>query len=291
MTVEAAVVGTPFLDVVFEGMPRVPAIGEEVVGRSLHVVPGGSAIQAIGLARLGIAVALVAPRGRDVGGRVIGEVLDREGVAWIGPDTERTPTTAVLSTGDGAAMATAPGAGEADVATVESLHPARVVLSLGRAELRPPGVPACFVTGSVELEAGATIPPSADPERDLLVLNGSEAEALTGRRDPDEAARSLADRLAAVFVTLGREGAIAVRGGEVARAAAPTIEIVDATGAGDLFVSAIVWGETRGLPLADALAWACLFAGLSVEAPTALAGGRRLDDLLAEGRRRGLSPP
>jgi sugar/nucleoside kinase (ribokinase family) len=49
-----AVVGAPFLDLVFEGLPRLPREGEEVVGRALHLVPGGTAIQAIGLARLGL---------------------------------------------------------------------------------------------------------------------------------------------------------------------------------------------------------------------------------------------
>jgi len=53
----------------------------------------------------------------------------------------------------------------------------------------------------------------------------------------------------------------------------------------------VVWAVLRGLALPDALAWACLFAGLSVSVPTALAGARRLDELLEEGRRRGLSPP
>ena len=52
---------TPFLDLVFEGLPRLPGAGEEVVGRALHVVPGGTAVQAIGLARLGLSVALVSP--------------------------------------------------------------------------------------------------------------------------------------------------------------------------------------------------------------------------------------
>ena len=51
------------------------------------------------------------------------------------------------------------------------------------------------------------------------------------------------------------------------------------------------WATARGLDLEAALAWACLAAGLSVAAPTALAGACRLNELLDEGRRRGFSPP
>src|SRR5207248_652902 len=61
--VDVAVVGSPFLDLTFEGLPRVPLPGEELVGRALHVAPGGTGMQAIGLARLGLSVTLVAPLG------------------------------------------------------------------------------------------------------------------------------------------------------------------------------------------------------------------------------------
>ena len=61
MMAGVAVVGAPFLDLVFEGLPRLPTAGEEVVGRALHVVPGGTTIQAIGIERLGIPATLVAP--------------------------------------------------------------------------------------------------------------------------------------------------------------------------------------------------------------------------------------
>jgi sugar/nucleoside kinase (ribokinase family) len=92
-------------------------------------------------------------------------------------------------------------------------------------------------------------------------------------------------------VTTGADGAIAASGDRLARATSPEVEVADATGAGDLFVAAFVWAERRGLDLDDALGWACLAAGLSVRAPTALDGAPQLDDLLREGRSRGLSPP
>jgi sugar/nucleoside kinase (ribokinase family) len=63
VTVELAVVGSPFLDLTFEGLERVPEVGEELVARALHVGPGGTGMQAIGASRLGVATALVASIG------------------------------------------------------------------------------------------------------------------------------------------------------------------------------------------------------------------------------------
>jgi ribokinase len=288
--VDVAVIGTPFLDLVFEGLPRLPAPGEEVVGKALHVVPGGSAIQAIGLARLGVPVALVSPRGTDPGGRVLEATLEREGVAWVGPSADDTPATAILSTPDGTAMATVTTHAEPAPEDITTLEPRLVVLSLGRTDLRPADVPACFVSGSIEIEAGVR-PPDRARRGDLLVVTRAEAEVLSGKSDPEEAANVLSRSGLTAFVTMGADGAIAVRDEEMSRATAPSVDVVDATGAGDLFVSAIVWAALRELALPSALQWACLAASLSVAAPTALAGAVRLDALMEEGRRRGLNPP
>lgn len=291
MSVDVAVVGDPFLDLVFEGLPRLPGLGEEVTGTALHVVPGGSAIQAIGLARLGLSVALVSSRGTDTGGRVIGDVFEREHVRWVGPETANTPTTAVISTPRGTAMATVAGSEEPAVLDVAATEPSRVVLSLGRTRLRPPGVPACFVTGSIEIESGVRLPGVEILEEDVLVMNAREARALTGATDLESSARTIARGGGTAVVTIGDEGALGVHGGELVKVPAVEVVPLDATGAGDLFVAALVWAMTTGLPLRPSLEWACLFAGLSVMAPTALAGARRLEELLEEGERRGLTRP
>jgi sugar/nucleoside kinase (ribokinase family) len=292
VSVDVTVVGSPFLDLVFEGLPRLPGPGEEVVGRTLHVVPGGTAVQAIGLARLGLSVALVSPKASDAGGSLLAEAFEREGIRWIGPATDRTATTAVLSAPEGTAMATATaGGGEPDAEAVAATRPMSVVLSLGRAGLRPPGVPACLVTGSIEIEAGVSLTDVPEETGDVLVMNVREATALTGERDAEAAAVALGRRAQTVIVTLGAQGAVGIQGGALARAPSPHVTPVDATGAGDLFVAAIVWARASRLPFRDALSWACLYAGLSVSAPTAVAGARHLEDLVGEGRRRGLTPP
>jgi sugar/nucleoside kinase (ribokinase family) len=291
MSVDVTVVGNPFLDLVFEGLPRLPGLGEEITGTAFHVVPGGSAIQAIGLARLGLSVALVSSRGTDNGGRLIGDLFEREHVRWLGPETANTPTTAIISTPRGTAMATVTGGEEPVVVDVAATEPSRVILSLGRAALRPPGVPGCFVTGSIEVEAGARLPETGILEDDVLVMNAREARVLTGAPDLETSARTIARRGGTAVVTIGDKGALGVHGDELVQVPAVEVVPLDATGAGDLFVAALVWAMRTGLPLRPSLQWACLFAGLSVTAPTALAGALRSEELLEEGRRRGLTPP
>lgn len=291
MSLDVAVVGSPFADLVFAGLPRLPQAGQEIVGTAFRMVPGGSAMQAIGLARLGVAVALVSPRGNDAGGRAIADVLADEGVAWVGPDADATPTTAVLIAPEGTAMATATAHDEPAVEDVAGTGASLVVLSLGRAHLRPAATPACFVSGSIEIERNVGLPEGSEIAEDVLVVNVREAEALTGADDPERAARALARGRRAAVVTMGPEGAVGVEDDLVARAAAPDVEVADVTGAGDLFVAALVWARRRGLDLEAALAWSCLAASLSVREVTALDGAPRLDELLDRGRALGLSPP
>jgi sugar/nucleoside kinase (ribokinase family) len=291
MSVDVAVVGNPYLDLVFTGLPRLPAAGEEVVGDALHTVPGGTAIHAIGLSRLGLSVVLVSARGTDLAGELLRAALDREGVRWVGPEADRTATTAILSSSEGVAMATAHGGGEVTPEEVSEVQAKRVILSLGRAGLRPPGVPACFVTGAIEIEAGTPMPSGSGEAEDIIVMNADEARALTGASDPVTAARHLARWCETAVVTLGGGGAVGVRGEEQTRVSAPDVGPLDATGAGDIFVSALVWGAARGLPLREMLGWACLSAGVSVTAPPALEGTPTLDELLEAGKRRGLTRP
>ena len=113
---------------------------------------------------------------------------------------------------------------------------------------------------------------------------------MTGRHDPVESASVLARHGPTAVVTVGEGGAVAVDGDGIVMVPAPQVEVVDATGAGDLFVAAYVWADLRGAGIEDRLRWATLYASLSVRAPTAFAGAVGLEELSREGWSRGLSP-
>ena len=287
-TFDFAVVGSPFLDLTFAGLPRVPGPGEEVVAQELHLGPGGTGMQAIGASRLGLSAALVSPIGDDPAGEVLRTMLSADGVEWIGQRNGSTPTTAILSTPDGSAMATAFDEAEPTAQDVAGVDARAFVLSLGRLPLRPPGAAVYATTGGIELDAGVDVGGVSFEGVRALIANEREASRITGADDASSAASALAADVESVVVTLGPDGAVAFEHGREVRAKAPDLDVVDTTGAGDLFVAAYVWADLRGLDIDTRIAWATLYAGLSVRAPTAFAGALRLAELLTQGERRGL---
>ena len=304
MTLDVAVVGAPFLDLTFEGLPAMPRIGEETVARALHVAPGGTGMQALGAARLGLDTGLVAPIPCDGAGAWLRTVLAGEGVQVVCGKTDENldpsnapdpgggvPVTALLSTPQGVAMATALAGAEPTREDVMGANARAIVASLGRLRLAPDGPALYAVTGTLELESvtGSVMERLASAR--ALVVNAAEATALTGQGDPESAARTLARRVPTAVVTVGGDGAVAAHEDTLARAPAPQVEVVDATGAGDLFVAAYVWADLAGASLPDRLRWASLYASLSVRAPTAYAGAVGRRGLMAEGTARGLALP
>lgn len=105
---------------------------------------------------------------------------------------------------------------------------------------------------------------------DLVVLNQEAARELLGTGGGTD---DLIQRVAAGFaplpcrlaLTLGAEGALLIeRGQTIARAAAPVVEVVDETGAGDTFTGCLIAAFLHGLPPAEALAAAVRGGSMAV---------------------------
>jgi ribokinase len=295
---EVAVIGAPFLDLTFEGLERVPNEGEELVARGLHVAPGGTGMQAIAAARLGLSVALVAPVGGSGAAKLVTEVLTAERVTLVfdssisrQDESFDIPVTALLTTPNGVAMASVLAGTEPSPAEVKSATAPAVLTSLGRLELVPPGASVYAVTGGLELDAVTPGTMRRLGAAHALILNAREASALTTLNDPTLAALELARTVPTAIVTVGATGALAAQGHDVITTSAPDLQAIDATGAGDLFAAAYVWAELRGAGLEERLAWATLYASLSTRTATALSGALHLEEFLSEGRTRGLATP
>src|SRR5215470_11278539 len=104
MPVDVVCAGSVFLDLTFEGLNELPEPGRERWATDLHEAPGGAATTAVGIARLGLSSAVVAPLGRDVPGRTVRTLLEAEGVVCAGPETRHTPVTIVVPFGGDRAM-------------------------------------------------------------------------------------------------------------------------------------------------------------------------------------------
>lgn len=279
MRVDVVCAGPVFLDLTFEGLEALPAPGEERFARDLHTTPGGAGITAIGLVRLGLSAAVVAPLGGDFAGTVLRGQLDAEGVVCAGTHAARTPVTAVLPVGDERAFATFHPAGRIERATIERLRPRAVVVPVDELELAPAGAKVYATVGQREVDRhDGRLPPRGAPPRAVLA-NRDEAVRLTGQTDVDSAALALADSAETAVVTCGAAGAVAAAAGGVVAVSAPRVEVRDTTGAGDLFVAAYVWGDLAGLPLQERLRQAAVYAALSVRTATGAGSAATLDEL------------
>ncbi|MCK5796223.1 MAG: carbohydrate kinase, partial [Deltaproteobacteria bacterium] len=84
-----------------------------------------------------------------------------------------------------------------------------------------------------------------------------------------------------VVVTLGAEGSIGLRGEKLVRQPPLRVDVVDTTGAGDVFVGGYCLGLVRGDPLERCIQLASAAAGLSVRDLGALGGLPSLEEIEA----------
>ncbi|MEO8722717.1 MAG: adenosine kinase [Sphingobium sp.] len=82
---------------------------------------------------------------------------------------------------------------------------------------------------------------------DILFSNEAEISALAGQKDFDAAVAAIAPKVPVLVSTRSEQGAIAVVGGERFTAAAvPVAQVIDTTGAGDLFAAGFLAGYIEG---------------------------------------------
>lgn len=289
MSVDLACAGRAFLDLTFVGLPELPGPGQERFASELLRSPGGSAIVAVGGARLGLSTALASPLGDDEAGRFVQAELEAEGVRVAGRRVQRTPATVVLPLdGDRSMVTFDPGAstGREELA---ALAPRAVVADLTGLDVVPEAAALYVGLGDRGGRAPGPLPAGLERARALLA-NEAEARWLTGARSPEAAIRALGEATPVVVVTLGAQGALAWVEGELLRAPGERMRVVDSTGAGDLFAAVWVWGELAGLDPETRLRYAVLYAALSVTVPTGAGSAATLERLLEEGARRGLPP-
>lgn len=89
---------------------------------------------------------------------------------------------------------------------------------------------------------------------DILFANEAEIQALAGVPHLDTAIEAVRSKVGTLVVTRSEKGALATSGDQRAEVAAePVREVVDTTGAGDLFAAGFLAGEARGLDLEGSL--------------------------------------
>lgn len=243
-------------------------------------ISGGSAANTLaGLAALGAKCAFIGQVADDQFGRVFGHDIRAGGIAFETPAREQGPPTAqclIFVTPDGQrTMNTFLGASQflpADALDEAVITSAQVLYLEGylwdpeepRRAMRR-AIAAARAAGTkiaFTLSDTFVIARYADDFRalieageiDILFANEHELAALTGIEDFDEGICHLGGKVPTVVVTRSEMGAHAYENGaHVHVAAAPVDQVIDTTGAGDLFAAGFLFGHVRGLPLATCL--------------------------------------
>jgi sugar/nucleoside kinase (ribokinase family) len=277
-------------DAIVVGPELTPEFGQvETLATDGTLTIGSSgAIFACGCARLDLATAYVGTIGDDAGGRFVLTELEHGGVDTTACRVEEgkpTGLTVVISRGEDRAILTAVGAmdaldaaevTDALLATAEHLHVTSPAL---QPRLRA-GLPDLFARARAR-GLTTSLDPGWDPAgewgaaladtlaaTDVFFPNAAEASRIAGTPadDPEAALDALAARVPTVAVKLGADGAIAADPSGRARAAAPVVDPVDATGAGDSFAAGFLRARRGELPLADQLRVAVACGSLSTRA-------------------------
>lgn len=279
------VVGSLNMDLVVH-VARAPSAGETLAGRDFATMPGGKgANQAVACARLGAAVAMVGRVGDDAHGRSLRDGLHADGI-----DATAVATLSGLHTGvamivvedDGQnRIVIAAGAnGALDEAAVDASNATIAGAAMLIVQLE---VPMASVARAIAIAHGAGVPvllnpapalaidPALWPQIAIVVVNESEAAAMTGLPVTDVASAAVAGRALRAFgagralVTLGAQGVVIADAHGERHRAAEVVAAVDTTAAGDTFIGGLAAGLVEGLSLDDAVALGQAASALCVQ--------------------------
>ncbi|ERI07131.1 ribokinase [Aneurinibacillus aneurinilyticus] len=274
------VIGSINMDLVTE-TPRVPALGETVLGSRFSTLPGGKgANQAVACARLGAEVRMVGCVGDDSFGRELMNNLQQEGVCVddVEPVTDVATGIAsiVVENGDNSIIVV-PGANHA--VTVDKVRQAEAAIREADAILLQLEIPLEAVAEAVHIASRHHVPVIVNPapatklpddvlqKITILTPNEYELGILLDKHSEEVAAfkEIMAEYPGTIVMTKGEDGAYySADEKSVAHQPGCKVEVVDTTGAGDTFNAALAVMIGRDYPLADAVRYAVAASALSV---------------------------
>ena len=270
---------------------RMPRAGETIAGSDFFTAAGGKgANQAVAAARRGVATYMIAAVGADSFGDELTRGLEAAGVDCTHVEHLAdipTGTATILRSGGDNRIVLSAGAntvrtGEDAVRSLDALAAAGAV-----------GMGSVFVAqGECDLSATAEalvrahrlgcftvfnpapacqLPAEAWQEVDLVCLNETECEAVTGILPVDDASCTAAlralEQLTAggtAVITLGGAGSAALIEDVLMQVPAQDCEVVDTTAAGDTYIGVFAAARAEGETLFECMMQASLAAGLAV---------------------------
>ena len=281
---EITVLGIFVADISFSG-PKIPSIGETILGKKYNVGPGGKGCnQAIAIARLGGNTNFISKIGKDAYGELALKTLEKNKISTeniIQDGNQQTGVAGILvdqNTGKNAINVIVGAPTSLRISEIEKQINLikRSKIFLTQLEVPKDVTLHCLKTAK---ENGCTTILNPAPASeisnefynniDFFTPNETEAEFYTGIKiTNDQEAKQAADKLLnlgikKVIITLGEKGLFYSDGKEEIYLKANSVKAIDTTGAGDAFNGGLAYGLSKEKPIKECLKLANKVAGIS----------------------------
>ncbi len=281
------VFGSLNMDITIE-CDTMPKAGETLEGRNFFTNPGGKGgNQAVAAAKLGAPTYMIARVGKDLFGGQVQSALAGYGVdcTYLSESESKNTGVAVITRceGDNRIVLSSGANHEMTARDVDTIleqvsEPQDIFVTQYECE-------SAAVIGSLHFMAAAkrrglftlfnpapakAIPSEAYPNIDLIVVNQTECEYLTGLY-PTEATscqnalnRFLAMGVGNAIITLGSRGSICRIGEKIVKIESYSVPNVDTTAAGDTYIGALASALVRGDTMDACMRFATKAAALTI---------------------------
>ena len=281
---EITVLGIFVADISFSG-PKIPSIGETILGKKYNVGPGGKGCnQAIAIARLGGNTNFISKIGKDEYGKLALKTLEKNKISTeniIQDGNQQTGVAGILvdqNTGKNAINVIVGAPSSLRISEIENqinlIKRSKIFLT----QLEVPKDVTLYCLKTAKENGCITIlnpAPASEISKefynniDFFTPNETEAEFYTGIKITSEKeAKQAADKLLnlgikKIIITLGEKGLFYSDGKEETYLKASAVKAIDTTGAGDAFNGGLAFGLSKEKPIKECLELANKVAGIS----------------------------
>ncbi len=287
--------GATNVDLLYEDMPKIPDIGEEIYTDKFSLqLGGGLPATLINIGRLGIEAKIATELGNDMFSQFAANEYKKAGVAptniYKGNEIPLNITSAIILKNDRSFITYGKGSIEPDDKAKEEFYEiskgAKICL------MQPGGFIDVYKKLKSEgtlmvLDMGwdddMTVEKYADllETADIYTPNQKEAVRITGCSNPKDAAYALKKYFDRVVVKVDKDGCIGIDGDEYFFVnSVEEFKNKDSTGAGDAFLAGLCYGLFYDYPLKDCIEFGNITGGKAVTAVGALSAYVTEEELL-----------